>query len=77
MFELKIIRPKEQKVWIESIRKAVQNCVDDEQLSEDNWSCIPSEEMQRRAHISQLHVHQIVGERIILYIPRNDLLKFH
>lgn len=67
MFELKIIRPKEQKVWIESIRKAVQKCVDDEQQCEDNWSCIPSEEMQRRAHISQLHVHQIVGKKDVIF----------
>ncbi|XP_065202278.1 rho guanine nucleotide exchange factor 18 isoform X2 [Planococcus citri] len=81
MFELKIIRPKEQKVWIESIRKAVQNCVDDEQQMEDNRSCIPSEEMQRRAHISQLHVHQIVGnlrqkdvEQALIYEEKIALL---
>lgn len=63
MFELEIIKPKDQKVWIESIRKAVQNCLEDEQQQlEENWSSMPHEEKQRQSHISQLHMHQIVGQ---------------
>lgn len=48
-------------------REAVQNCPEDDHFLDDNG--LTQEEKQKRVHISQVHMHQIVG----LYSLRSSI----
>ncbi|XP_026811955.1 rho guanine nucleotide exchange factor 18 isoform X3 [Rhopalosiphum maidis] len=58
MFELKVHKPKDKQVWIQSIRSAVQECPEEE---DDGYVTFSFEERQRQLETKKNNIREIVG----------------
>lgn len=58
MFELKVHKPKDKQVWIQSIRSAVQECPEEE---DDGYVTLSFEERQRQLETKKNNIREIVG----------------
>nr|XP_018898804.1 PREDICTED: rho guanine nucleotide exchange factor 18 isoform X3 [Bemisia tabaci] len=65
MFELKVHKPKDKRVWVEAIRSAVQNCPLDD---DEDRASMTAEQRQKQMDASQAQIKQItdLGFRGIL-----------
>lgn len=57
MFELKVHKPKDKQVWIQSIRLAVQECPEED----DGYVTFSYEEKQRQLETKKNNIREIVG----------------
>lgn len=57
MFELKVHKPKDKQVWIQSIRSAVQECPEEY----DGYVTLSFEERQRQLETKKNNIREIVG----------------
>ncbi|XP_050541691.1 rho guanine nucleotide exchange factor 18 isoform X2 [Daktulosphaira vitifoliae] len=57
MFELKVHKPKDKQVWINSIRSAVQECPEEE---DDGYVTLSFEERQRQLETKKNNIREIV-----------------
>lgn len=57
MFELKVHKPKDKQVWIQSIRSAVQECPEED----DGFLTLSFEERQRQLETKKNNIREIVG----------------
>ncbi|XP_025413121.1 rho guanine nucleotide exchange factor 18 isoform X2 [Sipha flava] len=58
MFELKVHKPKDKQVWIQSIRSAVKECPEEE---DDRYTTLSIEERQRQLETKKNNIREIVG----------------
>ncbi|CAH1716617.1 unnamed protein product [Aphis gossypii] len=58
MFELKVHKPKDKQVWIQSIRSAVKECPEEE---DDGYVTFSFEERQRQLETKKNNIREIVG----------------
>lgn len=58
MFELKVCKPKDKQVWIQSIRLAVQECPEEE---DDGYVTLSFEERQKQLETKKNNIREIVG----------------
>lgn len=58
MFELKVHKPKDKQVWIQSIRLAVQECPEEE---DDGFVTLSFDERQRQLETKKNNIREIVG----------------
>lgn len=63
MFELKVHKPKDKQVWIQSIRSAVEECPEEE---DDRFMTLSSDEKQRQLETKKNNIREIVGKFAIL-----------
>lgn len=64
MFELKVHKPKDKQVWIQSIRSAVQECPEEE---DDGCITLSFEERQRQLETKKNNIKEIVGAFNVVY----------
>lgn len=67
MFELKVHKPKDKQVWIQSIRSAVKECPEEE---DDGYVTFSFEERQRQLETKKNNIREIVGtfDTIVKYL---------
>jgi len=58
MFELKVHKPKDKQVWIQSIRSAVNECPEEE---DNGYVTFSFEERQRQLETKKNNIREIVG----------------
>lgn len=58
MFELKVHKPKDKQVWIQSIRSAVKECPEED---DDRYVTLSFEERQRQLETKKNNIREIVG----------------
>lgn len=64
MFELKVHKPKDKQVWIQSIRSAVQECPEEE---DDGLMTMSLEERQRQLETKKSNIREIVGMSFYIF----------
>lgn len=63
MFELKVHKPKDKQVWIQSIRSAVEECPEEE---DDMFMTLSFDEKQQQLETKKNNIREIVGKFALL-----------
>lgn len=63
MFELKVHKPKDKQMWIQSIRSAVEECPEEE---DDRFITLSFDEKQQQLETKKNNIREIVGKFALL-----------